>query len=102
MRSTPSRYSTPPGHNRRRRRLPAPMLVAFALVAVAFVVVAGLRFVPGSPLAASAADDGVQSTPRPSGSATPRPGVEEDAAAAGDPLPPLAVRPAAVRVNRTG
>jgi Beta-lactamase enzyme family len=101
-RNEPDRmYQSHPPARARRRRVPLPLVSAFVAVALAFVVVAGLRFVPGSPLAANAASDGFtpsknQRVPPPAETPTPTPTPEPTA------LPPLAIRPTTVRLNRTG
>jgi hypothetical protein len=89
--------SPPPPVRRRRRRVPLTLRVAIVVVAAAFAAVAGLRFVPGSPLAASAASHGVPPSKTPSGSpSAPTPTPEATTP------PPLAIRPTTVRLDRVG
>jgi hypothetical protein len=79
--------------------VPRTLLGALVLVAVAFLVAAGLRFVPGSPLASGArVPAGNQrsaqpESPAPSGAGAPQPGAA---------VKPLAVRPTKVTVDSVG
>ncbi|HEU4421728.1 MAG TPA: serine hydrolase [Pilimelia sp.] len=75
--------------------MPLSLVGAIVLVAVAFVTVAGLRFVPGSPLTNAASEGFSPQTPGASSpAATPTPEATTP--------PPLAIQPTTVRLNRAG
>jgi hypothetical protein len=87
-----------PVPRRRRRRVPRTLLAALVVVGVAFVVAAGLRYVPGSPFAGGAVPVGNQRS-------APPPARPPAAAAAPQPeqmVKPLPVRPAKVTVDSVG
>lgn len=91
-RSTSARHSSG-----RRNNAPRALLSAVLVLTLGALILAGLRFLPGSPLAASAAPDWLtppaspRANPRALTSPTPTPSLE-----------PLAVRPAKVTIDADG
>jgi hypothetical protein len=94
----------PAGRRHRRRSMPRRLAIIAGCLLV--VVLAGLRLVPGSPFATNAAATwGRPALPAPSGPVptdfgTGRPSPTSSPSAA--PLPPLPIRPTAVKVNVPG
>jgi hypothetical protein len=82
--------------NARRRRVPRWLVAALALTALALVVLAGLRFVPGSPLLANSSP--TWNPPKPEGD-TKIPQPRDGSTQPNDPLP---LKPAKVKIDAEG